>query len=128
MAQTLESIAMSTEGIPAGNYETLDVYTSGAMAMFCYTCIPHMHEHLFGSLPGGKPLGDITIEPYKRGMGLDGGLNLYGDKNTAIFNDPTTGLDIHHHNSGGGMAFIGSDPLMRLPWEIQTKLPDYFKK
>ncbi len=44
MLLSLESIVMSAEAMPAGDYATLDVYTSGAMAMYCNWCIPHQHE------------------------------------------------------------------------------------
>lgn len=44
MVQDLELIAQSAEAMPAGDYATLDVYTSGAMAMYCTWCIPHQHE------------------------------------------------------------------------------------
>lgn len=122
MVEALELIAESAEAMPAGDHATLDVYTSGAMAMYhCNGFNPCLAVHEW------LKQRDITIEPYKHGMGLDGGLNLYGDRNTAILNDPSTGLDIHHHNLGGGSLNFGNERISNFPWERQTKLPDYLK-
>ncbi len=72
MVQDLELIAQSAEAMPAGDYATLDVYTSGAMAMFCYTCIPHMREMERMRIGGWG--SDITIGSQGSGFkpgGLD---------------------------------------------------------
>lgn len=39
----IESMAVSAETMPGGNYETLDIYTSGAEAMYCNWCMYHKH-------------------------------------------------------------------------------------
>jgi hypothetical protein len=53
----------------------------------------------------------LSIQPYSRGMELDGGISLYGDKNTAILHDNDTGLDFHHHSGGPGSINYGSQRL-----------------
>jgi hypothetical protein len=57
---------------------------------------------------------NVCVEPYSRGMDLDGGLKLYGWKSTAILHDPDTGVDIHHHNNGAGSLNFGSKRLLLL--------------
>lgn len=57
---------------------------------------------------------EISVEPYQRGMPLEGGLNLYGNRSTAILHDPDTLLDIHHHNDGGGTVNFGSERIIEL--------------
>ena len=96
MAQALESIAMSAEGIAAGNYATLDVYTSGAMAMY--------HCNLFGP---------CYAEHERRRKDIEFGNNIVlsgsSTPNTAIFKE-TIKVDPYglitniysHHDHGPG--------------------------
>ena len=96
MAQALESIAMSAEAMPAGNYETLDVYTSGAMAM--YHC---------------NPFGPCYAEHERMRKDIEFGSNIVLSGNstpkTAIFKE-TINVDPYgsiiniysHHNTGPG--------------------------
>ncbi len=51
----------------------------------------------------------IEIMPFKPGMPVEGGWNIYGNKSTAILYDPYTELNIHHHNLGGG-ALVFDEP------------------
>jgi len=67
---------------------------------------------------------EIEITPYSRGMELDGGFNLYGNKTTAIIHDNYTDLDYHHHSRGGGSLNFGADQFL-LPYEKQTRLNDF---
>ena len=64
------------------------------------------------------PEPQISIQPYQRGMVLDGGLNLYGNQNSAILYDPSTNVSIHHHNLGGGIVKTDQDPIIKLPWNL----------
>ncbi len=74
-----------------------------------------------------EPLQNLIIEPYKRGMELEGGMKLYGDEETAVFHQDLgdgNSFDIHHHNRGGGAIDFNPRPSERedrfriiLPWE-----------
>jgi len=58
-------------------------------------------------------------------MELEGDLRLCGNKSSAIIHDPSSGIDIHHHNLGGGALNYGRDRIDILPWSRQSKLREY---
>jgi hypothetical protein len=60
---------------------------------------------------------EIRIEAYRYGMPLEGGFRLYGNDNTAIIQDPSTGLSFHHHDRGGGAVNYNDRRLTILPWD-----------
>jgi hypothetical protein len=145
MEQKLEQI-LSFAPAQSKKYATIDIYAQATTALFTPPPISNfgygMHsapthqtfdvnrcvqrtlgDYGFNSRPLYEP-PKIEIEPYHRGMELDDGLKLYGNKSTAILHDTYTGIDIKHHDKGWGTLNYGDNRLLHLG-ERQSKLNDY---
>lgn len=143
----MKQLEQILETVKTSKYKTIDIYAVGTLAIYSspmmnfnfplayndsasspYERQTNLSEYGMPKLPEFKlpEIQPIEIVPFKNGMELDGGFNLYGHKNTAIIHDNFTGLDYHHHNLGGGTLNLKDDRLIDLSFKpIQTKLYDY---
>lgn len=146
--QLLEGIVESSPRVTGNKlYNTLDIYPAGTTALYCHLYPNCVHHSIFDGVEPLNPIGrpkvfepfnpikpepvwnpnpvrfesPLKVEPFKPGMGLEGGLNLYGNRNTAILHDRDTGLDIHHHKKGGGALYYEQDKIDIFPWKKDKK-------
>lgn len=145
----MKGLEQMLEKVECGKYKSIDIYAVNTTALYSTPAMNFNFPMAYsGSLSGafdrqsnlfdyGVPkyeapqielpqisIPNIEIVPYSRGMELDGGFNLYGNKSTAIIHDPYINMDYHHHSNGGGSLNFGQDRFT-LPYEKQTNLFDF---